>query len=99
LTADQSAAIATANEFRTRALELGSIETELGATVGDESRGFVFQQATSEAALVTVTVLFRYANAVDAVEVTGRAGSFERAYAVEIAKKQLDRLRADAERR
>ena len=98
-TADQSAAIATANEFRTRALELGSIETGLGESVGDESRGFVFQQATVDAALVTITVLFRYANVVDAVEVTGRAGSFERAYVVELAKKQLERLRADAEKR
>jgi hypothetical protein len=98
-TADVAAAITTANDFRTRARELGSIETDLGETVGDESRAFVFQQPTAEAVLITLTVLFRYANVVDAVEVTGRVGSFERAYVLEFAKKQLQRLRADAEKR
>lgn len=98
-TADEAAALVTATLFRTRALELGSIETDFGETVGDESRAFVFQQPTAEAVLVTLTVLFRYANVVDAVEVTGRAGSFERAYVLELAKKQLQRLRADAEKR
>jgi hypothetical protein len=98
-TADEAAAHATAVEFRARALELGSVETDFGETIGDESRGFVFQQPTADAALITLTVLFRYANVVDAVEVTGRTGSFERAYVLEFAKKQLQRLRADAERR
>jgi hypothetical protein len=98
-TADEAAAVATANEFRTRALELGSIETDLGEKIGDESRAFTFQQPTADAVLLTLTVLFRYANVVDAVEVTGRIGSFERAYVLEFAKKQLARLRADAERR
>jgi len=98
-TADEAAAVATANEFRTRALELGSIETDLGEKIGDESRAFTFQQPTADAVLLTLTVLFRYANVVDAVEVTGRIGSFERAYVLEFAKKQLQRLRADAERR
>ena len=98
-TADEGAAVATANEFRTRALELGSIETDLGETIGDESRAFTFQQPTADAVLITLTVLFRYANVVDAVEVTGRIGSFERAYVIEFAKKQLERLRADAQKR
>jgi hypothetical protein len=98
-TADEAAAVATANDFRTRALELGSIETDLGEKIGDESRAFTFQQPTADAVLLTLTVLFRYANVVDAVEVTGRIGSFERAYVLEFAKKQLQRLRADAERR
>jgi hypothetical protein len=98
-TADEAAAVATANEFRTRALELGSIETDLGEKIGDESRAFTFQQPTADAVLLTLTVLFRYANVVDAVEVTGRIGSFERAYVLEFAKKQLQRLQADAERR
>ena len=98
-TVDEAAAVATANEFRTRALELGSIETDLGEKIGDESRAFTFQQPTADAVLLTLTVLFRYANVVDAVEVTGRIGSFERAYVLEFAKKQLQRLRADAERR
>jgi hypothetical protein len=98
-TADEAAAVATANEFRTRALELGSIETDLGKTIGDESRAFTFQQPTADAVLITLTVLFRYANVVDAVEVTGRIGSFERTYVLEFAEKQLQRLRADAERR
>jgi hypothetical protein len=98
-TADEAAAVATANEFRTRALELGSIETDLGEKIGDESRAFTFQQPTADAVLLTLTVLFRYANVVDAVEVTGRIGSFERAYVLEFAKKQLARLRAAAERR
>jgi hypothetical protein len=98
-TADEAAAITTANDFRTRARELGSIETDLGETIGDESRGFTFQQPTADSVLITLTVLFRYANVVDAVEVTGRIGSFERAYVLEFAKKQLQRLRADAEKR
>jgi hypothetical protein len=98
-TADDAAARVTANEFRARALELGSVETDLGETIGDESRAFVFQQPTAEGALITLTVLFRYANVVDAVEVTGRGGSFERTYVLEFAKKQLERLRADAEKR
>jgi hypothetical protein len=98
-TADQAAAITTANEFRSRALELGSIATDLGETVGDESRSFTFQQPTADSVLITLTVLFRYANVVNAVEVTGRIGSFERAYVLEIARKQLQRLRADAEKR
>lgn len=98
-TADDAAARVTANEFRARALELGSVETDIGETIGDESRAFVFQQPTTEGALITITVLFRYANIVDAVEVTGRGGSFERAYVLEFAKKQLERLRADAEKR
>jgi len=98
-TADDAAARVIANEFRTRALEIGSVETDLGEVIGDESRTFVFQQPTAEGALVTLTVLFRYANVVDAVEVTGRGGSFERQYVLEFAKKQLERLRADAEKR
>ena len=98
-TADAAAARVTANEFRTRALELGSIDTDLGETVGDESRALVFEHRTDEGPLITLTVLFRYANVVGAVEVTGRPGSFERPYVLEFAKKQLERLRADAERR
>lgn len=98
-TADEATAVTTANDFRTRALELGSIETEVGETIGDQSRAFTFQQPTAESVLITVTVLFRYANVVDAVEVTGRIGSFERALVIELAKKQLQRLRADAEKR
>jgi hypothetical protein len=98
-TADEAAAVVTANDFRTRALELGSIETEVGETIGDQSRAFTFQQPTADSVLITVTVLFRYANIVDAVEVTGRIGSFERALVIELAKKQLQRLRADAEKR
>ena len=98
-TADEGAAVATANEFRARALELGSVETALEETVGDEARGFTFQQQTADGYLITLTVLFRYANVVDAVEVTGQPGSFERAYVLEFAKKQLERLRADAQKR
>jgi hypothetical protein len=98
-TVDQTAAIATANEFRTRALDLGSVESALGETVGDESRTFTFQQPSGDGYLITVTVLFRYANVVDAVEVTGQPGSFDRPYVLELAKKQLERLRADAEKR
>jgi hypothetical protein len=98
-TADEAAARASANEFRARALELGSVETDLGETVGDESRAFTFQQPTADGYLITLTLLFRYANVVDAVEVTGQPGSFERAYVLEFAKKQVERLRADAERR
>jgi len=98
-TADEGAAVATANEFRARALELGSVETALEETVGDEARAFTFQQPTADGYLITLTVLFRYANVVDAVEVTGQPGSFERAYVLEFAKKQLERLRADAQKR
>ncbi|MEP6693522.1 MAG: hypothetical protein ABJB39_02640 [Chloroflexota bacterium] len=98
-TADEGTARATANEFRARALELGSIENDLGETIGDESRAFTFQQPTNDGYLITLTVLFRYANVVDAVEVTGQPGSFERPYVLEFAKKQLERLRADAEKR
>ena len=98
-TADQAAAITTANEFRARALELGSVEADLGETVGDESRLFTFQQPTADGYLITLTVLFRYANVVDAIEVTGQPGSFERPCVLEFAKKQLERLRADAEKR
>jgi hypothetical protein len=97
-TADEAAARVTAIEFRTRALELGSIETDLAETIGDESRAFVFEHTTDAGALITLTLLFRYANVVDAVEVTGRPGSFERPYVLEVAKKQLQRLRADAEK-
>jgi hypothetical protein len=98
-TADEAAARASANEFRARALELGSVETDLGETVGDESRAFTFQQPTATGYLITLTVLFRYANVVDAVEVTGQPGSFERTYVLEFARKQVERLRADAEKR
>jgi hypothetical protein len=98
-TADDGTARQTAIDFRERALELGSIETDLGETVGDESRGFVFEHPSADGMLITLTVLFRYANVVDAVEVTGRPGSFERGYVLEFAKKQLVRLRADAEKR
>jgi hypothetical protein len=98
-TADEGASVATANEFRTRALELGSVETDIGQTVGDQSRAFTFQQPTADGYLITVTVLFRYANVASAVEVTGQPGSFERAYVLEFAKKQLERLRADAQKR
>jgi hypothetical protein len=98
-TADDASARASANEFRTRALELGSVETDLGETVGDESRAFTFQQPTATGYLITLTVLFRYANVVDAVEVTGQPGSFERTYVLEFAKKQVERLRADVEKR
>lgn len=98
-TADEGAALTTANEFRARALELGSVETDLGETIGDQSRAFTFQQPLADGYLITVTVLFRYANVVDAVEVTGQPGSFERPYVLEFAKKQLARLRADAEKR
>jgi hypothetical protein len=97
-TADDGTARQTAIDFRERALELGSVETDLGETVGDESRGFVFEHPSADGMLITLTVLFRYANVVDAVEVTGRPGSFERGYVLEFAKKQLLRLRADAER-
>jgi len=97
--ADERAAITTANDFRRRALELGSIQTDLGETVGDESQAFTFQQPTADSVLITLTVLFRYANVVDAVEVTGRIGSFERTYVLELARKQLQRLRTDAEKR
>jgi hypothetical protein len=98
-TADEAAARTTANEFRARALELGSVATDLGESVGDESRAFAIQQPTADGYLITLTVLFRYANVVDAVEVTGQPGSFERTYVLELAKKQLQRLRADAEKR
>jgi hypothetical protein len=98
-TADRATAIITANEFRTRALELGSVEAALDETVGDESRLFTFQQPTADGYLITLTVLFRYANVVDAVEVTGRPGSFERQTVLEVARKQLARLRASAEQR
>lgn len=98
-TADDGTARQTAIDFRERALELGSVETDLGETIGDESRAFVFQHPTADGTLITITVLFRYANVVDAVEVTGRPGSFERPYVLEFAKKQLQRLRADAEKR
>lgn len=98
-TADVTAAITTANDFRTRARELGSIETDLGETIGDESRAFTVLQPTADSVLITLTVLFRYANVVDAVEVTGRIGSFERVYVLEFARKQVQRLRADAEKR
>ncbi len=67
--------------------------------IGDESRTFVFEHPTADGMLITLTVLFRYANVVDAVEVTGRPGSFERPDVLEFAKKQLQRLRADAEKR
>jgi len=98
-TADDGTARQTAIDFRERALELGSIETDLGETIGDESRSFVFEHPSADGQLITLTVLFRYANVVDAVEVTGRPGSFERSYVLEFAKKQLERLRADAEKR
>ena len=98
-TADDGTARQTAIDFRERALELGSVETDLGETIGDESRGFVFEHPSADGMLITLTVLFRYANVVDAVEVTGRPGSFERPYVLEFAKKQLQRLRADAEQR
>ncbi len=98
-TADDGTARQTAIDFRERALELGSVETDLGETIGDESRGFVFEHPSADGMLITLTVLFRYANVVDAVEVTGRPGSFERGYVLEFAKKQLMRLRADAEKR
>jgi hypothetical protein len=97
-TVDGTAARRTFADFRSAALALGSVETDLGETVGDDSRALVFRQVTQDEELITVTVLFRYANVVDAVEVTGRAGSFERPYVLEFAKKQLARLRADAER-
>lgn len=99
ITADEAAARVTAVEFRKRALDLGSIETDLRETVGDESTGFVAEHAGTEGALITLTLLFRYANVVDAVEITGRPGSFERPYVVELAKKQLERLRAATEPR
>lgn len=97
-TASPSAARALFGDYRKRATELGSVDTDLGETVGDESQALVFQQRTSDGELITVSVLFRYANVVDAVEVTGRPGSFERAYVLEFARKQLARLRANAER-
>jgi hypothetical protein len=97
-TADANAARAVFADFRASALALGSTETDLGEMVGDDSRVLVFQQPTPDGDLVTVTVLFRYANVVDAVEVTGRPGSFERPYVLDFARKQLARLRADAER-
>ncbi|HEV8470920.1 MAG TPA: hypothetical protein VGR46_15075 [Candidatus Limnocylindria bacterium] len=98
MTADANAARAVFADFRASALALGSTETDLGETVGDDSRVLVFQQPTADGDLTTMTVLFRYANVVDAVEVTGRPGSFEREYVLEFARKQLARLRADAER-
>ncbi len=98
-TADDGTARQTAIDFRERALELGSVETDLGETIGDESRAFVFEHPSADGMLITLTVLFRYLNVVDAVEVTGRPGSFERGYVLEFAKKQLQRLRADAEQR
>lgn len=54
----------------------------------------VFQQPTPDGELTIVTVLFRCADVVDAVELTGRPGLFERPYV--LARKQLARLRADA---
>lgn len=99
ITADEGAARVTAMEFRTRALDLGSIETDLRETVGDASTAFTIEHTSADGALITLTVLFRYANVVDAVEVTGRPGSFERPYVLELAKKQLARLRAAAEQR
>src|SRR5438093_3424139 len=98
-TADEAAATTTANDFRMRAIDLGSIQIDLGEVIGDESRAFTFQQPTADSVLLTLTVLFRYANVVDAVEVTGRVGSFERTYVLEFARKQAERLRADAEKR
>jgi hypothetical protein len=98
ITADEPSARATFADFRAAALALGSVEADLGATLGDESRGLVFTQATPDGELITVTMLFRYANAVDAVEVTGKPGSFERPYVLEFARKQLEHLRADAKR-
>jgi len=97
-TRDENAAKAVFADFRTSALALGSTETDLEEKVGDDSRVLVFQQPTADGDLTTVTVLFRYANVVDAVELTGRPGSFERPYVLEFARKQLARLRADAER-
>jgi hypothetical protein len=97
-TASEDAARAIFADFRATALGLGSTETDLGESLGDESRGLVFQQPTPDGDLITVSLLFRYANVVDAVEVTGRPGSFERAYVLEFARKQLARLRADAEK-
>ena len=98
-TADEAAATTTANDFRMRAIDLGSIQIDLGEVIGDESRAFTFKQPTADSVLLTLTVLFRYANVVDAVEVTGRVGSFERTYVLEFARKQAERLRADAEKR
>ncbi len=97
-TTDANAAMAVFADFRASALALGSTETDLGEKVGDDSRVLVFQQPTADGDLTTMTVLFRYANVVDAVEVTGRPGSFERLYVLDFARKQLARLRADAER-
>ena len=98
-TSDANAARAVFVDFRASALALGSTETDLGEKVGDDSRVLVFQQPTADGDdLTTMTVLFRYANVVDAVEVTGRPGSFERFYVLDFARKQLARLRADAER-
>ncbi|OLC11754.1 MAG: hypothetical protein AUH44_01605 [Chloroflexi bacterium 13_1_40CM_68_15] len=97
-TTDANAARAVFVDFRASALALGSTETDLGEKVGDDSRVLVFQQPTADGDLTTMTVLFRYANVVDAVEVTGRPGSFERFYVLDFARKQLARLRADLER-
>ncbi len=98
-TSDANAARAVFVDFRASALALGSTETDLGEKVGDDSRVLVFQQPTADGDdLTTMTVLFRYANVVDAVEVTGRPGSFERFYVLDFARKQLARLRADLER-
>ena len=96
--ANPTAAKAIFADYRARAKELGSVESELEETFGDESRGLVFQQATPDGELITVSVIFRFANVVDAVEVTGKPGSFERSYVFEFARKQLARLRADAEK-
>ena len=94
---DENAARATFTDFLRTAVALGSITSDLGESIGAESRVLEFHETTPEGTLTTVTILFRYANAVDAVEVTGMAGSFTPADATGVARKQLERLRADAE--
>jgi len=85
------------NEFRARASSSGSVETDLGETVGDESRAFTFQQPPPR--------ILDHADSPLPLRERGRrgrgqpaAGFLRRSYVLEFAKKQAERLRA-AERR
>ena len=95
---DEGAARAVFADFLRTALALGSTALDVDERIGSDSRALEFHHAGSEEPLTTVTLLFSYANAVDAVEITGVAGSFAPADVVAVARKQLERLRADAER-
>ena len=95
---DEGAARAVFADFLRTALALGSTTLDVGEGIGADSRALEFHHGGSTEPLTTVTILFSYANAVDAVEITGVAGSFAPADVVAIARKQLERLRADTER-